>query len=108
MQSVVSGERSSTLLFAPVLTYSLPFASSVCKFVHGPQYTLRRSHGDFQYHETTSRLFEVGFAIPEVAFLTGHGDWKIDLISWWHEPSAAIARSLYQIPTPQSEGRTHG
>ncbi len=28
-------------------------------------------------HETTSRLFELGFVIHEVAFVTGHKDWKM-------------------------------
>lgn len=28
-------------------------------------------------HEGTSRLFEVGFAIQQVALVTGHKDWKM-------------------------------
>lgn len=28
-------------------------------------------------HEGTSRLFEAGFAIQQVAFVTGHKDWKM-------------------------------
>lgn len=28
-------------------------------------------------HEGTSRLFEAGFEIPQVALVTGHKDWKM-------------------------------
>jgi hypothetical protein len=28
-------------------------------------------------HETASRLFKVGYQIPEAAIVTGHKDWKM-------------------------------
>lgn len=34
-------------------------------------------HSHDQRHEATSRLFEAGFAIEQVALVTGHKDWKM-------------------------------
>jgi site-specific recombinase XerD len=33
--------------------------------------------GDSLRHEGTSRLFEAGFSIEQVALITGHKDWKM-------------------------------
>lgn len=58
-------------------------------------------------HEGTSRLFEAGFSIEQVAMVTGHKDWKM-LRRYTHlrpEQLHIIAARLQQ-PPPETERRT--
>ncbi|MER9402208.1 hypothetical protein NKI46_29395 [Mesorhizobium sp. M0615] len=57
-------------------------------------------------HEGTSRLFEAGFSIEQVAMVTGHKDWKM-LRRYTHlrpEQLHVIAARLQQTP-PHTELR---
>ncbi|KAK6697431.1 hypothetical protein SNK04_014003 [Fusarium graminearum] len=64
-------------------------------------------------HEGTSRLFEQGYTIPEVAIVTGHRDWK-SLKRYTqlapaslHRPESNLTRPLEDVykPGPPSKGR---
>ena len=60
-------------------------------------------------HEGTSRLFEAGFTIEQVAMVTGHKDWKM-LRRYTHlrpEQLHAVAARLQQRQEPpESRGQT--
>ncbi|HKJ88262.1 MAG TPA: site-specific integrase, partial [Gammaproteobacteria bacterium] len=51
-------------------------------------------------HEATSRLFERGFEIQEVAVFTGHRDWK-SLRRYTHIDPARLAQTLAASPAPK-------
>ena len=48
-------------------------------------------------HEATSRLFEAGFRIEQVALVTGHKDWKM-LRRYTH----LRPESLHDLPSPRA------
>ncbi|PSD16320.1 site-specific integrase [Stenotrophomonas maltophilia] len=52
-------------------------------------------------HEGTSRLFEQGYTIPEVAIVTGHKDWK-SLKRYTQLAPSSLHRDPLHQPLPQS------
>ncbi|HDS1013204.1 site-specific integrase [Stenotrophomonas maltophilia] len=52
-------------------------------------------------HEGTSRLFEQGYTIPEVAIVTGHKDWK-SLKRYTQLAPSSLHRDPLHQPVPQS------
>lgn len=55
---------------------------------------------DFHFHdlrhEATSRLFEAGFSIEQVALVTGHKDWKM-LRRYTHLKPEALHRATSKV-----------
>lgn len=47
-------------------------------------------------HEATSRLFEAGLSLPEVASITGHRTWAM-LRRYTHPRAEDLARRLAQV-----------
>ena len=52
-------------------------------------------------HETTSRLFEAGFDIPEVSLVTGHKDWKMLRRYLNLQPRQLVDRVPTRRPSPE-------